>query len=77
MEESGLLAARERLDELMGCPRGRRAGRDIEVQDASTIMREHDEDVEDLERQRRHREEVVGGAGGHVVGDERAPLLPS
>ena len=75
VEELGFFAARKRLDELVGSPCGRRVRGDVEVP-AAPVMREHDEDVEDLEGQRRHREEVAGGSDGHVVGDERTPLLP-
>ena len=75
MKEPGLLAARKRLDELVGSPCGRRVRGDVEVPDAAPVMREHDEDVEDLEGQRRHREEVAGCADRHVVGDETAPFF--
>jgi hypothetical protein len=49
---------RKRIPELLGSPFGRWMSGDIEVNDAPAIMGQHQEDVEDLETDRRHGEEI-------------------
>jgi phage gp37-like protein len=50
-------------------------GGDIEVQNATTVMGQHQKHVKNLEADRRHREEINGESAGinrSEVGDERA-----
>jgi len=49
--------------------------RDMEMDDASTIMCEYDKNEQNLERDRVHREEVDGNELGHMIGEERSPRL--
>jgi len=48
---------------------------DTEVENATTIMCQHQEHVEDLKPDRRHREEVNGNHTLHMVLKERPPGL--
>jgi hypothetical protein len=48
---------------------------DIHVDDATPVMRQHDEHKQDAERGGRDREEVDRGELGDVIGEERAPRL--
>src|SRR5215471_19695835 len=49
--------------------------RDIEMDDASTMMCEHDEDEQNLEPDRVYREEVDRNELGYMIGEERSPRL--
>src|SRR5258705_7365044 len=48
---------------------------DAKMQNAPTIMRQHQEHVQDLEPDRRHRKEVDGNQGLHVIVEEGPPGL--
>src|SRR3989442_9028852 len=64
-----------RLAELLRSPRRRRMRRDVHVDDAATVVTQHDEDEQHAERGGRDREEVDGGELGDVIGEEGAPRL--
>src|SRR5262245_5521300 len=49
--------------------------RDIEMDDASTMLGEHDEDEQNLETDGVYREEVDGNELGYMIGEERSPRL--
>src|SRR5262249_57245218 len=49
--------------------------RDIEMDDASTMMGEHDEDEKNLEPDRVYREEVDRSELGNMIGEEGSPRL--
>src|SRR5215813_2801763 len=49
--------------------------RDIEMDDTSTMMCEHDEDEQNFEPDRVYREEVDRNELGHMIGEERSPRL--
>src|SRR5215475_8932685 len=49
--------------------------RDIEMDDASTMICEHDEDEQNFEPDRMYREEVDRNELGHMIGEERSPRL--
>ena len=57
-QESGCGFVGEGFDDLLGSPPGGGRGRDVEVQDASTIMGHDQQHVEHTERDRRDDEEV-------------------
>lgn len=62
-----------------GCSRkstSSRMPRDVDVQEPTPVVGEHHEHVENVERGRRHREEVTGRADGHVARQEGPPDLP-
>ncbi len=46
--------------------------RDIEMDDTSAIMGEHNEDEQKLEPDRVYREEVDRNELGHMIGEERS-----
>ena len=47
----------------------------VEMQDAAAIVRQHDEDVQHAKGRCRDREEIDGGEGAGVIGQEGAPRL--
>src|SRR5262249_28440132 len=49
--------------------------RDIEMDDTSTMMCEHEEDEQNFEPDRVYREEVDRNELGHMIGEERSPRL--
>ena len=53
-------AFRKRFDDLLCGPNRRGMLRDIEVDDAATIVRQDDEDIEDSQTNRRDCEEING-----------------
>ena len=63
------------LAELLACPCRRRRRRDIDVQNAPTVVGEDDQDEEQATRDCRHREEVDGDERADVVLEERPPRL--
>ena len=63
------------LDDLLGCPTGGGGCRDVEVQDATPIMRHDQQDIEHSERRGGNDEEVHGRDVRSVVLQERAPGL--
>ena len=65
----------ERLDDLLGRPLGRGGVGDVDMHDASPMVRQDHEDEQDLERHRGHGEEVHGDQAPEVVVEERAPGL--
>ncbi len=75
VKEPWFFSAGESLDDLLGGPRRGRVLGDVEVDDAASIVRENDEDLEYFEGQRGHGEEVAGRADVHVVADEGPPVL--
>ena len=50
--------------------------RDIAVQNASSIMPNQKEDIQHVERECRHREEVHGGDGFAMIPQKGEPALP-
>jgi len=66
---------RERLDKLLGGPLGRGGVGDVDVEDASAVVREDHEDEQHLEQHRGHGEEVHRDERPHVVGEKRPPSL--
>jgi hypothetical protein len=66
---------RESVDELLGGPRGGRMLGHVEVDDASTVVGEHDEDEEDAQARGGQSEEVDGDEVANMVGEERSPGL--
>jgi hypothetical protein len=48
---------------------------DVEVDDVTATMREHDEDEEHSESRGRHGEEIDGHQVVHVISQEGAPRL--
>jgi hypothetical protein len=74
-QASGHLVERERVSQLLGDPfRGGGRG-DVEVKDASAVVREDDEPVEQMERHGGHDEEVDGDERADVVFEESSPGL--
>ena len=65
----------ERLHELLGRPLGGGGVGDVEVDDASPIMRQDHEDEQHLEHHRGHGEEVDGDEAPQVVVEKRSPGL--
>jgi hypothetical protein len=63
------------IPELLGGPLGRRVGGDIDVDDASAIMGQDQEDIQDLETDSRDGEEIHRDQVVDVVLQERAPRL--
>jgi hypothetical protein len=53
----------ERLMKLLDDPSGRRVGGDVDVEDLTPSMMDDEEDVEDVERDGRDREEVARSDG--------------
>lgn len=66
---------RERVDDLLPGPSRRRRPGDGEMQHLPAVVRQNDEDKENSESNRRHREEVDGDELLHVVGEKRPPRL--
>jgi len=63
------------LPQLLSCPLRGRVGGNIEVQDATPVMGQNQENVKNLETDRRHGEEIdreSAGINRSEVGDERA-----
>lgn len=58
---------RKGFAELLGGPRRRRMIRDADVQNPAAVVRQHEEDVEHLEADRRDGEEVHGHRGREVI----------
>ena len=65
----------ERHHELLGRPLGRGGVGDVDMHDASPVVRENHEDEQHLEHYRGHGEEVHGDEGLDVIGQEGAPSL--
>ncbi len=65
----------ESLAQLLDDPFGRRMRRDVEMQDPPSPVLDDEEAVEQLERGRRHGEEVEGGDRLAVVREEGQPTL--
>src|SRR5208283_1666782 len=63
------------LAQLLDDPSARRVLRDVDVQDASTIVADDEEAVEHAERDRWHREEIHGGNRFPMVAKEGQPAL--
>ncbi len=59
---------RKRFDNLLRRPRGRRVFGNVEMNNAATMVREHDEDEENTERRSGDREEINGHQVLHVIG---------
>ena len=65
----------ERLHELLGRPLGRGGVGDVDVDDASPLVRQDHEDEQDLEHHRGHDEEVHGDEAPQVVVEKGPPSL--
>ena len=74
-EVAGPPAPRRGLDHLAPDPRGYRVRRHSDVHQLAAPVRDQDEDVERLERQRPHGAQVGRPELPAVVGEERAPRL--
>jgi hypothetical protein len=72
-EEARRAVPGPRLAELLCGPRRRRMRRDVHVDDAAAVMRQHDEHEQHAERGGRDREEVDGGELGDLIGEKGAP----
>ena len=66
---------RKGLEHLMRSPFSRRMSRDIKEKNASSIMRENDEDEEDFKPDRVDGEEVHRSELRYVIIEERSPRL--
>ena len=66
---------REGVDDLLGGPGGGGMLRDVEVKDAAAVVGENDQDEEDAQAGRGHREEVEADEVSDVIGEERSPRL--
>src|SRR5215468_5752866 len=66
---------REGLPQLLSSPLCGRMSGDAKMQNAPTIMRQHQEHIQDLEPDRRHRKEVDRNQGLHVIVEECPPGL--
>lgn len=69
------LVSRKRLAELLGGPCRRRMGRDRDVHDAASFVRQDDQHEEKSIRGRRHDEEVGRGDLGDLIREKRSPRL--
>ncbi len=65
----------EGVDDLLGGPFGVGMVGHVEVNGPPPVMTQHDEHVENAERDRRHGEEVAGSDVGNMIGKERSPEL--
>src|SRR5215472_3301899 len=61
---------REGLPQLLSSPLGGRMSSDTKMQNAPTVMRQHQEHIQDLETDRWHRKEVDGDQGLHMIVEE-------
>jgi hypothetical protein len=75
MQPAGRGAVRECVDHLLRGPRSGRMLRDIEVHDASAVMRQHDRDEQHSARECRHREEIHRRGRREVILEKRPPSL--
>jgi len=66
---------RKCLAQLLDDPTASRMLRDVDVQDASTIVADDEEAVEHAERDRWHREEIHGGNRFPMIAKEGQPAL--
>src|SRR5260370_39757860 len=69
------LLKREGLSQLLSAPLGRRMRGDIEMHDPPAVVSQHQEHVQHLKANARHREEVDRHRGLHVVFQEGPPCL--
>jgi hypothetical protein len=74
-QESGSRPERKRLPQLLDGPQARRMADDVEVQDASPVVADDEEAVEQAERDRWHREEVHRGDGFSMVAQKGEPTF--
>jgi hypothetical protein len=74
-DESWRSVPRPRFAELLRGPRSARMRRDIQVDDAASVVREHHEHKQDAEGGGGDREEVDRGELGYVIGEKGAPWL--
>ncbi len=74
-DESRRGVPRPCLAELLRGPRRGRMRRDIQVDDAASLVGQNDEHKENAEGRSRNREEVDRGELGNVVGEEGTPRL--
>ena len=63
------------LPQLLSGPLRGRVGSNIEVQNATPVMGQHQKHVENLEADRRHSEEIDGGQLLHMIVKECPPVL--
>jgi len=70
----GLLVG-EGVDNLLGRPLCVGIGGDVEMHDLSSIMPQHDENVEYSKRNRRHGKKITGSDIWCVIVEERSPSL--
>jgi len=66
---------RERLSKLLSGPLGRRMCGDVEMHDPPAVVSQHQEHVQHLKANGRHREKVDRNRGLHVVFQEGPPCL--
>src|ERR1700676_289876 len=65
----------ERFSQLLNDPIARRVPRDVEMQNAPTIMADDEKAVKNAESQRRNREEVHGGDRFSVIAEKCKPAF--
>ena len=63
------------LPQLLSCPLRGRVGGNIEVQDATSVMGQNQENVKNLETDRRHGEEIDGDQLPGMILKECPPVL--
>ena len=65
----------ETLPQLLGCPLRCRMSGDTKMKYPAAIVCQHQEHIQDLKSERRHREEVDGDGALHMVLKEGPPGL--
>src|SRR5262249_5719430 len=75
MQPLGRGVVRECLDDLLGRPLGCRMLRDVEMHDAATDVRQHDNYEEHATRKSRHGEKIHRRGGCKVIREKRFPRL--
>src|SRR6266478_8565691 len=76
-EKPGSCCKRKRFSQLLDHPLARRVLRDVEVQNAPTIMTDHEEAVQHAEGDRRSREKIKRRDGFPMIAQKGEPALAS
>ncbi len=74
-EKTRLFFVRKSVDDLLGRPFGVGIRGNVEVNDLSPFVTEHDEDIEDTKRYRGNGEKITGRDVGYVIVQKRSPSL--
>ena len=75
MQPAGRGVVREGFDHMLSGPRGCRMLRDVEMHDAPTVMRQHDQDEQHSASECRNGEEIHRRGGREVICEKRPPCL--